>query len=77
LSTIIREHRDTTVSTMAPPSKSNVGQPSAQGASERGRIYRDLRDRAERQQRRRRQVIERLVQQQRERRIRSFRRASR
>ena len=49
--------------------KQDVGNPTR----ERQQRYQELRDRAERQQHRREQFIERLAQQQRQRRLRSFR----
>jgi hypothetical protein len=62
---------------MPPTSDATDKQQVGDSASDRQRMYRELRERTERQQRRREQFIERLRQQQRERRRHSVRRPSR
>jgi hypothetical protein len=49
-------------------------QPAGDSTNKRRRMYSDLRERAERQRRRHQEFIERIVQQEKERRRRSFRR---
>ena len=61
---------------MPPTSDATDKQQVRDSASDRQRMYRELRERTERQQRRREEFIERLLEQQRERSLHSFRRPS-